>query len=235
MTVYGYTRVSTVEQATSDRTSLETQARTIRGCAMMRGEDEPEIFSDPAVSGSDPFHTRPTGSKLTDMMVRGDVLIVSKMDRMFRSARDALNCAEAFRARGVNLVLCDMGAEPITNSGTSKIFFGILAIMAEFENDRRAERMAEGRKGKKARGGHIGGQAPYGYRVSGSGMDAMLTDYLPEQRTMQTIREMRAAGSSFSAIARALTDRGIMNRLGKPFAHPQIARILDRDEVELAA
>lgn len=235
MTTYGYTRVSTIEQATSDRVSLDAQARTIRGCAMMRGEDEPEIFSDPAVSGSEPFHTRPTGSKLMDVMVRGDVLIVSKMDRMFRSARDALNCAEDFRARGINLVLCDMGTDTITNSGTSKIFFGILAIMAEFENDRRAERMAEGRKGKKARGGHIGGYAPYGYRVSGSGMDAMLTEYLPEQRILTVIREMRASGMSLSSIARAMTNRGIMNRSGKPFAHPQIARILGRDEMGVAA
>jgi len=235
MTVYGYTRVSTVEQAQCDRLSLDAQARTIRGCAMMRGDPDPIILDDPAVSGSIPFSDRPAGGKLMGLLRRGDVLIASKMDRMFRSALDALASAEHFRALGIGLVLCDMGADPITNSGTSKIFFGLLAMMAEFERERIAERTNEGRRGKRARGGHIGGYAPYGYRVAGSGMEAMLTEYLPEQRIIAMIREMSANGVGPTGIARTLDQRGITNRLGKPFAKTQIVRILDRRNEEMAA
>lgn len=234
MTTYGYTRVSSVEQVREDRVSLAFQARTIQGCAMMRGDGDPVIYSDPAISGAVSFRDRPAGGRLMAVMRRGDALIVSKMDRMFRSARDALNSAEEFRVSGINLVLCDMGTEPITNSGTSKIFFGILAIMAEFERERTAERTAEGRKGKRVRGGHIGGHPPYGYRVVGAGMSAMLAEYLPEQRVIRMIHDMKASGVGPNEITRRLEAQGIANRLGKSFGKTQVLRILGRAD-EMAA
>lgn len=234
MTAYGYIRVSTGEQVQGS--SLEDQERVIRACAMMRGDEAVSMFSDPDVSGySIPLSERPAGGRMMTGLSRGDVVIVSKMDRIFRNGADAMTCAQKFRQLGVGLIICSMGFEPVTESATGKMFFGVLALVAEFERDCIMERTADGRRGKKAKGGHIGGCAPYGHRVVGAGMAAMLTEYLPEQRTMQTIRDMRAAGISLSAIARTLTDRGIMNRSGKPFAHPQIARILDRSEMGEAA
>lgn len=234
MTTYGYTRVSDISQV--DGCSLADQERVIRGCAMMRGDEDVIVFSDPDVSGySIPLAERPAGGEMMRLVRRGDVVIASKMDRIFRNASDALVCAQKFRAAGVGLILCDMGVDPVTGSGAAKMFFGMLAMFAEFERDRIAERTADGRRGKKAKGGHIGGDAPYGFQKTGAGKSAMLTEYLPEQRMMQTIRDMRDGGMSFSAIARELSANGIMNRSGKPFAHPQIARILGRDEMEEAA
>lgn len=234
MTTYAYIRVSSQDQTLG--CSLADQERVIRGCAMMRGDEDVTVFSDPDVSGySIPLAERPAGGEMMRLVGRGDVVIASKMDRIFRNASDALVCAQKFRAAGVGLILCDMGVDPVTGSGAAKMFFGMLAMFAEFERDRIAERTADGRRGKKAKGGHIGGDVPYGFQKTGTGRSAMLIEYLPEQRTVQHIRDMAVSGMSLSAIARGLAYNGIMNRSGKPFAHPQIARILGRDVMGVAA
>ena len=59
----GYTRVSTLDQAADNRTSLDEQERVIRGIAMVRGVDKMDvtIYSDPGISGAVPLRFRPEG------------------------------------------------------------------------------------------------------------------------------------------------------------------------------
>src|SRR5438270_661247 len=90
MTVYGYTRVSTDRQA-DEGESLGAQQRVVEGYAMMLGLKLDEIFVERGVSGSKPLRDRPEGARLLATLKEGDVLITPKLDRMFRSALDALN------------------------------------------------------------------------------------------------------------------------------------------------
>ena len=99
MAVYGYTRVSTDEQA-SEGESLGAQKRTIEGYAMMLGLTAAETFVERGVSGSTPFAERPEGTKLLAALEPGDVVITPKLDRMFRSARDALDVLDKLKAPG---------------------------------------------------------------------------------------------------------------------------------------
>lgn len=234
MTTYGYTRVSDISQV--DGCSLADQERVIRGCAMMRGDEDVIVFSDPDVSGySIPLAERPAGGEMMAALNRGDIVIVSKMDRIFRNGADAMVSAQKFRRMGVGLIICSMGYEPVTESAAGKMFFGMLALVAEFERDCIMERTADGRRGKKAKGGHVGGAAPYGYQVSGAGKSAMLVEYLPEQRVIAGIREMVGRGMGPTQIARELTCAGVYNREGKPFAKMTVQRILGRVEMGEAA
>ena len=84
----GYTRVSTLDQAADNRTSLDEQERVIRGIAMVRGVDKMDvtIYSDPGISGAVPLRFRPEGKKLLAEMKAGDTVVASKLDRMFRAA-----------------------------------------------------------------------------------------------------------------------------------------------------
>jgi DNA invertase Pin-like site-specific DNA recombinase len=224
---YSYVRVSTTEQAI-DRSSLADQKRRCAGAAMMRGEEIAEVFCDPGVSGSIDLRERPAGAQLLAVLQPGDVVIAAKMDRMFRSAQDALATAEALQARGVALIIADMGSEPVTGTGAAKLFFTMLAAFAEFERSRIAERMSDGRNGKRARKGFIGGQAPYGYTVEGSGRDAMLVLHPDEQRVIQSVKDMTARGVSLRGVSMSLTRRGMMGRTGRPFSAEQISRMLAR-------
>jgi DNA invertase Pin-like site-specific DNA recombinase len=64
------------------------------------------------------------------------------------------------KARKADLIVADMGSEPVTQNRVSRMFFGMLALVAEFERDRIKERSAEGRVAKRRIGGHIGGSVP---------------------------------------------------------------------------
>ncbi len=227
MAIYGYVRVSSTEQAGEDHSSLADQERRVRGAAMVRGEEINEILTDPGVSGSVALFARPAGTRLLSVLHAGDTVIAAKMDRIFRSVQDAVNTAERLRQMGVNLILVDVGTDPITEGGVSKLFFSILAAVAEFERYRIAERNIDGRKSKKARGGFIGGDAPYGYKVYGKGSNAVLQEDEDEQRVIGTVVEL-AAGNTLRGVARNLGHRGAVNRDGKPFHPEAIKRILKR-------
>ncbi len=127
---------------------------------------------------------------MVGLLKPGDVLIVAKLDRAFRSAADALNRADAWKKQGVRLIVADMGVEPVTDNGASKMFFGMLALVAEFERDRIRDRLSNGRHAKAAKGGHLGGEAPFGYRVEGLGKDARLIEVPEQQAALATIREL---------------------------------------------
>jgi hypothetical protein len=107
MAVPGYTRVSTDKQA-DDGNGLDIQQRQISGYAMMHGMEVDGVYVEAGVSGSVPLSQRPEGSAMLARLQRGDVVIVAKLDRAVRSARDAL---DVLKARGVALHMIDMGGD----------------------------------------------------------------------------------------------------------------------------
>lgn len=202
---YGYVRVSSVDQA--EGTSLEEQARVIRGAALMKGLELTRVFEEPGVSGSVALDERAAGRELVALLQPGDWLLVAKLDRAFRSAADALTLADTWKRQGVKLVVADMGADPVTDNGVAKLFFGMLACVAEFERDRIRQRTADGRRAKLERGGFIGGRAPFGYRVEGDGKQAALVPVEVEQDAILTVRTLRRSGATLQATARAVRER----------------------------
>ncbi len=206
MAIYGYIRVSTAEQASDEKTSLETQRRKIVAAAELAGLDLDRIFEEPGVSGGTALAQRPVGGELIATLRRGDTLIVAKLDRVFRNAADALTTAEAWKRGGLDLIVADMGSEPVTQNGPSRLFFGMLALVAEFERDRMRERLADGRGAKRAGGGHIGGTAPFGYRKIGVGKAARLEPDPAQQAALLTIRARAAEGLPSRAIAAAVRE-----------------------------
>lgn len=204
MSVYGYCRVSTAGQASNN--SMADQERKISGVAMYHGLDLDEVVSE-VVSGVDfEFAQRPAAGALLGRLKKGDMLVVAYLDRAFRSVRDALDTAQKFREAGISLVVADMGAEPVTGDGVGRMFFGMLALVAEFEASRLREDTLVGRKAKKVKGGHIGGQAPFGYRVEGVGKGAVLVEDSAQQHALKWIREQGAAGVASRKIAQGVAE-----------------------------
>src|SRR5882762_9520281 len=122
---------------------------------------------------------RPSGERLLKDMKAGDVVVASKLDRMFRSASDAIDMFEEFKARGVDLILYDISHEPVS-SGVGKLIMTILAAVGDMERVRIKERTAEGRRAKKAKGGAVG-EVPFGYCKEGEGREAILVPCEKEQ------------------------------------------------------
>lgn len=226
----GYCRVSTIEQASKESTSIAEQERVIRGVSMTRGISgyDVQIFSDPGISGSIPLERRPAGKELLAIAKKGDVICSAKLDRMFRSASDALTTAERLKNDQVNLILVDLGILPVTDNGMAKCFFTMAAAFAELERGRIAERMEQGRRGKRQRNGHLGGVAPYGFRVNGHGKTAALEAVPDEHKILLEALALAEGGQTSWRVMEALNERGYHDRQGKPFSCYQVKRIIER-------
>jgi DNA invertase Pin-like site-specific DNA recombinase len=101
--IYGYCRVSTARQA-SEGESLEVQRRQIEGYALMHGLTLDEIVVEEGVSGAIPVIERAAGGALFAKLAQGDAIVAPKLDRLFRSALDALTVVEDLRKRGVGCI-----------------------------------------------------------------------------------------------------------------------------------
>jgi DNA invertase Pin-like site-specific DNA recombinase len=227
-----YQRVSTTEQAGEGRTSLEDQERIGRGFAMAKGFAQFDVacYCDAGVSATIPLRNRPAGKELLEVAKAGDTVFASKLDRMFRSAQDALNMSEIFLEKKINLVLFDLGSDPINASGISQFFLTVISAVAQLERTMIRERMTSGKKAKKAKGGHIGGKTPYGFRVVGSGREARLEMVEDEQRVIEAVRELMLDRPYLPVgfTTRELRERGMMSRSGKPFWPQQVSRIMEQ-------
>lgn len=232
--ILSYSRVSTAEQAADGATSLAEQRRRNWAVAQLRGVSAHDFahYEDAGVSGSIPLNLRPAGRELLAAASKGDIIVACKLDRLFRSAHDAMSTAEDLKKRGVDLILIDMGSDPVTGNGVAKLFFGLLALVAEFERERINERMEEGREAKKRSGGHTGGRAPYGFRIEGEGKQARLVPHEGEQEVVGLVAHLRGKlRDRPHSIALALNERGVRSRSGKPFQAVQVQRMLRNDRL----
>lgn len=160
MAIYGYIRVSTVDQA-DEGESLPTQAKKIMSYAeLMDLEPVTHIFKEAGISGSIPLAERPAGKDMFQMLQTGDTVIATKLDRTFRNALDALNTVEFFKRHKISLYLMDMQGD-VVNGTTAKLIFTVLAAVAESTRNRIRESIMETQASMREDNRYMGGKLPY--------------------------------------------------------------------------
>jgi len=226
MKVAGYCRVSSSEQI--DGTSLKSQEDQIRAYAAMKGIDLVAVMVDAGVSGGKPLAERPEGSRLAEMVEAGEIqgVVITKLDRGFRSASDCLNNVEAWEQRKVSLHILNLGGTTIdTSTPTGKFFITVMAGAAELERNMIRERCNEGRKIRRAQGYRVG-EIPFGFSLAADGK--ALVECGAEQEAITLALDLRAQGYSASGIATELNRRGIRTKKGSTWTHKQVVRLLKR-------
>ena len=140
MALYGYARVSTLEQ------DLRVQRAALKaaGCDVIRAEKASGTRRD----------GRTELQVVLEFLRPGDVLVVTRIDRLARSLRDLQNIVHELKQKRVTLRATE---QPI-NTGTAagKAFLDMLGVFAEFETNLRRERQADGIAAAKARGVYKG-------------------------------------------------------------------------------
>ena len=160
--IYGYARVSTAGQA-RDGNSFEAQESALRQNGAV------EIFAD-AFTGTKKH--RPQLDKLLSIVREGDVVVVTKLDRVARSAVQGCELVNDLLEKGVSVNVLNMGM--MDNSATGKLIRTILFGFAEFERDMIVERTQEGRAIARQREDYREGRKPVEY-------DAALFDSLSRE------------------------------------------------------
>ncbi|KAA9018270.1 recombinase family protein [Sphingobium limneticum] len=140
----GYARVSTTDQSNS----IQTDTLTQHGVERLFEEQQSGKTAD----------NRPILQQCLDFVREGDVLVVTRLDRIARSARDLHNVIHTLNAKGVGFRCLQQG-EMDTTTSHGKLLLGVLALMAEFELDIRQERQREGIVKAKAAGVYKGRKA----------------------------------------------------------------------------
>src|SRR5207248_6676472 len=152
-----------------------------------------------------PLGERPEGARLLAGLNAGDVVITPKLDRMFRSALDALDVLGQLKDRGVSLHMIDLGGD-VTGNGVSKLVFTILSAVAEAERDRIRERIRDVKADQRKRQRYLGGIVPFGWRI---GEDGTLIEVPEQQLAIQRIFELRRNGLSLRAISASIAAEGV--------------------------
>jgi site-specific DNA recombinase len=159
--VANYARVSTEEQA-KEGVSIDTQLSALRKYADLMGWEIAGEYVDPGVSGA--TDDRP-GFKHLMMDARKhqfDIIAVSKLDRFFRNLRLLLNYVHEFDESGIKFVSISESLDTSTPFG--KFAVQIMGVIAEFERERIAERIRDGRRYRTSQGKWTAGSTLYGYK-----------------------------------------------------------------------
>jgi DNA invertase Pin-like site-specific DNA recombinase len=167
MTTIGYARVSTTDQ------DLDIQIAALKreGCTTIRSEKR----SGTSTANREELRT------VLDFLRKGDVLMVTRIDRLARSIGDLQDIVRAVRARGASLKATE---QPIdTSTAAGKCFLDMLGVFAEFETNLRRERQLEGIAKAKAAGVYKG---------------------RPPSIDVTKVRQLKAQGMGASEIAKAL-------------------------------
>lgn len=140
-TLVGYARVSSTGQ------SLEVQLEKLKDCYKVFQEKRSGKNAD----------NRPQLKACLEYLREGDTLVITKLDRLARSVFDLQQIKRLLDTKGVELLVLDQLID--TRTSTGKLMFNMLGAIAEFENDLRKERQADGIAKAKEQGIHLGRKA----------------------------------------------------------------------------
>lgn len=220
MKVAGAIRVSTDDQALS----VDAQrTRIVEYCAFNK-YTLVDIFIDENVSGSIPICERPNGGKLCNLINTNEIqaVVAVKLDRLFRSASDALIMCDNWMKHGVSMHLIDMGGMSMnTDTAMGKMMLTIFAGIAEMERNMTSERVKFVLNDKKNKS-LVYGPIPYGFNEDAG---KLIVDE-SKMEVVKTIFEWRSF-KSFQTIADNLNSQCIAGPKGGEWVKSSIFNIIN--------
>src|SRR5271169_3505423 len=190
-TALGYVRVSTDEQAERGL-GLEAQRQRIRAYCEMKGLHLATIFEDPGLSGGKPLGSRSAGGRLLAEARRTHpVVVVARLDRLFRSVADAAQTICEFDRYGIELVAIAEGFDMTNPYG--RAMAQMASVFAELERAMIRERTRSAMSVKRSKGQRISRHAPFGWDERAEGI---LVRNEKEQGAIVWMRQWQKDGKS---------------------------------------
>lgn len=224
----GYIRVSTDKQA-EHGSSLEAQEAQIKQYALAHGYDLKRNYIDGGFSAKN--LDRPAFRELFAEVEAGriDVIIVSKIDRLTRSARDFYNFIEDYvSSEKVNIVSIGDGLN--TLNPISRVLIPLLVSIGQIERHQTAERVKRSIAFIREQGGHYG-KVPYGYQTESDGKIKRLVPHPEEQAHLANMTGLYQSGKSFEEIAVYLNEQGVKPRQIKAWTENAVYELLIKNGV----
>ncbi|MEJ5019426.1 recombinase family protein [Ochrobactrum vermis] len=188
---FAYVRVSTTGQTT------ENQIQEIKAAGF---HVEPLRIVTETISGSTSIAQRRGFSRLLDKMEAGDILIVTKLDRLGRDAIDVSSTVKALAEMGVKVYCLALGGADLTSSAGT-MTMNVLNAVAQFERDLLIERTQSGLKRAKSEGKSLGRpstlddkqkQDVFADLAVGKSISAIARKFATSRQTIMRIRDQAA-------------------------------------------
>ncbi len=231
--IAAYVRVSTQRQALVKEGSLKNQEERIRGWFdffnskngfIFNWDQNVVIYREEGKSAKD-VKQRPQFQKMVSDIHRGQIhnVVVASIDRIFRNIRDALDFITLINK--INVDFTSLKENFDTSSATGRAFLNIMMVFAQMEREQTSERVRIGNRQRVERGLWTFARVPYGYEMDKNKNGALLI--LDSERAgVEMAFQNYLKSGSIRGVAKLLNNAGFRTKIGTPWKHDTIYRML---------
>jgi len=221
MTIYSYCRTSELEAALEKPlldTILEPELLSMQTYCLSKSWFMTESLRDANCSWNLEFAKRENGHRLMNLLRPGDIILCSKLERIFSSSHEALQLISKLKDKLVQLHIVELGGD-ITSPGFKVDFEQIVGLFSALEKRKSAERIKGVKEMQRRQGRYLGGSRPFGYMIHENGR---LIENPMEQRVLRKIMDLKKQGKSLRAIS------GEVSTPVMPISFKTVQRLLQR-------